>query len=197
MKERKKKEKRYFADWVEDSNAPALAIVLIVVPLIILAIISYTIGMAKYANWSNSYSTATYDHLKAIATLTVKEGYIDTSLLPDDVTEYDISYDKYTDKNTVYTYSLDVTNKLEFIPTPKMTITLSEKYEILSEESVYSSEESYMNCVKFLILSSSFSYGFGFWFVTMTIIVLSGSIAYPISKANKKRDTENNTSDCT
>lgn len=197
MKE-KKKEKRYFVDWFDcEGKCPSAffqtsAIVLI--PLIICIIISCNMGMTKYGNELNSYSATTYNILESIATLTIKEGYIDTSLLPDNIAEYDIHYNS-KDKTIVYTYSLDNNSDMQYIPTPYMNITLSEKYEILSEDCIYSSEEKYVNSIKSSIYFNSFLIGSCFWLCIVFVDIIIGFIAYHISKAHKKRDSEIDSSD--
>lgn len=190
MKERKK-EKRYFVDFIDNvTKLSRFVVLLIAILLFILGfIISCKMYMSEYSDTMNSYSVDTYKYLEEIGTTTVKDGYIDTSLLPNDVLEYNISYNKYSE-NTVYTYSLDVNNNLEFIPTPQINITLSNEYEMLSEDSVYSSKEKYVNAIKTSIYVNSFLIGgISLCYGAIPLLII-GFITYRISKAHKKRDFE-------
>ncbi len=197
MKERKK-EKRYFADWIDENNPSkyeySVILIIIILPFIISVIINYKMDMSECSYAMDSYPVDTCKYLKEIGTTTIKDGYIDTSLLPNDVLKYNISYNKYSE-NTIYTYSLDVNNNLRFIPTPQMTITLSNEYEILSEDSEYSSKEKYVNSIKTSIYVDTFIMGFCFGIFVVLSYLIIGFIAYQISKAHKKRDSEKDTAE--
>jgi hypothetical protein len=190
-------EKRYFCDWVNEPadvkyncfiDEPLLKFLTIV--SVIVGVVGSVIGQyifkQGYTENLETYYESTYKYLDEIADNVISKDGINVSAIPENVIEYEITYE---DNKITFEYSLD-SNKEEFFGLPaSMTVSLSKDFEILSKKPTYSSKEKYIKESKFsLSIFFPIILGFG-TFIWLTILsTIAMFIAFPISKMHKKMD---------
>lgn len=191
------KEKRYFCDWffctAEDNKENKalnslfvkIVSVSIIVIEVVLSIIAYNIIFYKHHEELETYPESDYKYLDEVAEGFIDAGF-DISTIPEDV-KYDI-YKKEDD--IIIQYCLDNNEEKEFTTPASITITLSDKGEILSKEPKHSSKEEYIRAHKLEVVLLSTLYGFLANFIIVVVFMTCCVIAGMISKSHKNRDTK-------
>lgn len=183
------KEKRYFCDYFDDSKSTRCIILILIFSLILItfiSIISYKVNMSKYEYELNSYSVETYEHLDEIANNVIKKGVgIDVFALPDDVIEYKITS---TNDEIIFEIYLDNNKDMRFADSANMTVKMLKDYTITSKWPNYSSEEEYVENIKFLIGLNSFVSGILAWIIILVVILIVCEIGIIISASHKNQN---------
>ena len=185
------KEKRYFCDfWEKKSNTmQIIATLFIILVGIIVTLISYNVLVNKYEYEFDSYSEEDYEYLEKIAKNVVKDGEsinLSASAIPEDVAYYEI-----TANNNEIILKLGLENNKDkvFAPSAYITIKISNKFDIISKKTNFSSKQEYVRYIKREIVGTSTSSGFMAFIVVafiITIFDILGSTISDKSKSHKK-----------
>ncbi len=184
------KEKRYFCDLEEQKSniMPIIVILFIILVGIIVAFISYNVLTNKFEYESDSYSEEDYEYLKKIAKNVVKDGEsINLSAIPEDVAYY-----KITANNNEIILKLSLENNKDKViaPSADITIKLSNKFDIISTKTNFSSKQEYVWYIKRDIVLISIASGIIAFFIVIFIAIIFevlGSTISNKSKSHKKK----------
>ena len=180
------KEKRYFCDLEEQKSI--IVILFIILVGIIVAFISYNVLTNKFEYESDSYSEEDYEYLEKIAKNVVKDGgSINLSAIPEDVAYY-----KITANNNEIILKLSLENNKDkvFAPSADITIKLSNKFDIISTKTNFSSKQEYVWHIKRDIVLISIASGIIAFFIVIFIAIIFevlGSTISNKSKSHKKK----------
>ena len=180
------KEKRYFCD----SKLCNIKTWLLFIGLV--SLISISIGITqeyeKYKHLLNAYSEEVYSDLVEIQNNVIEKNVgINLSAIPENVINYEIIYEN---DEIIFTYYIEENNEIEYKPQLRNTVTLSKDFDILSEESLYSSKQKYVDYIKFNLLANSLAT------IVCPVILLDCFLclvciaAYAMSKRHKEDNLE-------
>ena len=185
------KEKRYFCDfWEKKSNTmQIIATLFIILVGIIVTLISYNVLVNKYEYEFDSYSEEDYEYLEKIAKNVVKDGEsinLSASAIPEGVAYYEITanYNKIMLK-----LGLENNKDKVYAPSAYITIKISNKFDIISKKTNFSSKQEYVRYIKREIVGTSTTNGFMAFIVVafiITIFDILGSTISDKSKSHKK-----------
>lgn len=182
--EKNKKEKRYFYDVMMYYEPTTIGKITVILAIIVFFMVAFLViylydGDKNYEVYTSSYPEEVYEYLEAVADEAIKEGAFHFTLIPEDVKP------KFTENGNIelHYHSLEL-NKLL---TTKVTVQLSEEYEIESKERNILSDE-FQSVLKRCRLGTAISFSIIIIISVCTGMVLFGFIAMRVSYCNKKRD---------
>ena len=185
------KEKRYFCDfWEKKSNTmQIIATLFIILVGIIVTLINYNVLVNKYEYEFDSYSEEDYEYLEKIAKNVVKDGEsinLSASAIPEDVAYYEITANK---NEIILKLGLENNKDKVYAPSAYITIKISNKLDIISKKTNFSSKQEYVRYIKREIVGTSTTNGFMAFIVVafiITIFDILGSTISDKSKSHKK-----------
>ena len=186
------KKKRYFCDLGEQkSNIMPIIVILFSIFLgIIVAFISYNVLTNKFEYEFDSYSEEDYEYLEKIAKNVVKDGEginLSISAIPEDVVEYDIVCDN---NEIILKLGLENNKDKVFAPSAYITIKISNKFDIISTKTNFSSKQEYVWYIKRDIVLISIACGYSAFSIVICIAIIGSTISDK-SKSHKKETKKN------
>ena len=178
------KKKRYFCDLEEQKSI--IVILFITLVGIIVAFISYNVLTNKFESESDSYSEEDYEYLEKIAKNVVKDGEsinLSASAIPEDVAYYEITANK---NEIILKLGLENNKDKVYAPSAYITIKISNKFDIISTKTNFSSKQEYVWYIKRDIVLMSIACGLSAFFIVIFIAIIGSTISDK-SKSHKKK----------